>query len=197
MELTCREVHMRDTARVEGLLSLFTSPGSAAAIAGDLTEERQHRGTIWFWLHASRTTVAFWRSALTDAPIMAILLAAAGCALLVGPAFVGVAAVFLFPSSDSPINWIALSFFWWSGALWTGASLVGIAPRRGMAACALLAVSGAALLIAFAVITQWHHGLSGRPVLLYANGLAVAALLLTGGGTARRRAVALGIPAME
>jgi hypothetical protein len=125
------------------------------------------------------------------------MLAAAGCALLVGPAFVGVAAVFLFPSSDSPLNWIALSFFWWGGALWTGASLVGIAPRRGMAACALLAVVGAALLIAFVVMRPWHHVLSARRLLLYANGLAVAALLLTGGGIARRRVVALGIPTME
>ena len=143
---------MRDTTRAERLLSLFTSPDCAAAIAGDLTEERRHRGSIWFWLHVLGTMLALWRSALADAPLMVLVLAVTGCSLLAGPALGGVAAVNLFPHwSGSPVSWIALSFFWWGGALWTGASLVSIAPRRGMAACATLAVAGEALLIAFGV----------------------------------------------
>jgi hypothetical protein len=47
------------------------------------------------------------------------------------------------------VSWIALSFFWWGGALWTGASLVSFAPHSGMAACATLAAIAVAVLIAF------------------------------------------------
>jgi hypothetical protein len=85
MDLTCCEVRMRDTTRAERLLSLFTSPDCAAAIAGDLTEERRDRGSIWFWLHVFGTTLALWRSAFTDAPLIVLMLAVAGCTLLAGP----------------------------------------------------------------------------------------------------------------
>ena len=40
---------MRDINRAERLLSLFTSPDSAAGIVGDLSEERGQRGSAWFW----------------------------------------------------------------------------------------------------------------------------------------------------
>ena len=63
---------MRDTTRAETLLSLFTSSDCAAAIAGDLTEERWHRGSSWFWQHVLRTTLALWRSALAGAPLMVL-----------------------------------------------------------------------------------------------------------------------------
>ena len=142
---------MRDNA-VERLLSLFTSADRAEAIAGDLAEEREQHGWSWFWLHVARTTLALWRSAVTDAPVVVLLVAVAGCALFAAPAFGGVAAVYLFPhSSGSPLGWIALSLFWWGGALWTGASLVRIAPQLGMAACATLAVAAEALLIGLGV----------------------------------------------
>jgi hypothetical protein len=189
---------MHDTTRAEKLLSLFTSPDCAAGIAGDLTEERRQRGSIWFWLHVFGTTLALWRSVLTDAPLIVLMLAVAGCALLAGPALGGVAAVGLFPHSiGSPVSWIALSFFWWGGALWTGASLVGIAPRRGMAACAILAVAGEALLIAFVVRALWHDVPSAQLVLFYATGLAVAPPLVIGGAMARRRLIDCGMPAIE
>ena len=189
---------MRDTTRAERLLSLFTSPDCAAGIAGDLTEERRHRGSIWFWLHVLGTTLALWRSAFTDAPLIVLVLAVAGCALFAGPALGGVAAVGLFPQwIGSPVSWIALSFFWWGGALWTGASLVGIAPRRGMAACAMLAVAGEALLIAFVVTALWRDWLSAQLVLFYTTGLVVAAPLLIGGAIARRRLIACAMPAIE
>lgn len=182
---------MRDTTRAERLLSLFTSPDCAAAIAGDLTEERRHRGSSWFWQHVVRTMLALWRRALADAPLMVLMLAAAGCSLLAGPAFGGVAAVYLFPHwSGSPVSWIALSFFWWSGALWTGAALVSIAPRLGMAACATLAVAGEALLIALGVSVLWHDLQNAEFVLFYAIGLATTAPLLLGGAIARRRMIA-------
>ena len=88
--------------------------------------------------------------AATEAPLRVLALTLAGGVLFTAPAFAGVAAVFLFPQLvGSAVSWIGLSFFWWGGALWTGASLVTIAPWRGMSACAIAAVVGAALLIAF------------------------------------------------
>ena len=51
---------MRDKA-VERLFSLFTSSDRAEAIAGDLAEERERHGWIWFWLQVARTTLALWR----------------------------------------------------------------------------------------------------------------------------------------
>ena len=120
---------MRDNA-VERLFSLFTSSDRAEAIAGDLAEEREQRGWIWFWLHVVGVTFALWRSAATEAPLRVLALTLAGLALLAAPAFGGVAAVCLVPQSiDSPVGWIALPFFWWSGALCTGASLVALSRR--------------------------------------------------------------------
>jgi hypothetical protein len=184
---------MRDNVS-EGLFSLFTSSDRAEAIAGDLMEEREKHGSAWFWRHVAGTMLALWRSALTDAPLMVLMLAAAGCLLLAGPSFGGVAAVYLFPRS--PVSWIALSFFWWGGALWIGASLVAIAPRRGMAACATLAVASEVLLIGVGTAI-WRDLLSGDFLLFYMTGLLVAVPLLLGGAITRRRMIACGTPTSE
>jgi hypothetical protein len=88
---------MRDNT-VEKLFSLFTSSDCAVAIAGDLAEEREQRGWIWFWLHVARVMLALWRSAATEAPLHVLALVLAGLALLAAPAFGGVAAVFSFRS---------------------------------------------------------------------------------------------------
>ena len=137
---------MRDDA-VERLFSLLTSADRAEAMAGDLAEEREQRGWTWFWLHVVRVTFALWRSAVVGGA------AASACARCWQVRAVDRASIrrsrggLLFPHSmDSPVGWIALSFFWWGGALWTGASLVAIAPQRGMAACAMLAVVGGLLI---------------------------------------------------
>lgn len=187
---------MRDNVS-EGLFSLFTSSDHAAAIAGDLIEEREEHGSIWFWLHVVRITLALWRDAAMEAPLRVLALATVACALFTAPAFGGVAAVALFPQlMGSPVSWIALSFFWWGGALWVGASLVAIAPRRGMAACATLAVTSDVLLIGVGMAV-WRDSLSTDFLLFYATGLLVPASLLVGGAIARRRAIACGVPALE
>jgi hypothetical protein len=189
---------MRDTARAETLLSLFTSPARAAAIAGDLTEERKERGSVWFWLRVVSITLALWRGAGEEAPLRVLALTTAGCALITAPALGGAAAVGLFPQLiGSPVSWIALSLCWWGGALSTGASLVAIAPRRGMAACATLAVAGEALLIAFGVTALWYGLWRSEFLLFYTTGLVVAAPLVAGGAIARRRMIAGGIPTLE
>jgi hypothetical protein len=169
---------MRDNA-VERLFSLFASSDRAEAIAGDLAEEREQHGWIWFWLHVVRITLALWRSAAADAPLQLLALTLTGCALLSAPAFGGAAAVGLFPQlMGTPVSWIALSFFWWGGALWTGASLVAIAPRRGMVACATLAGAGESLLIVFGVTALRADQWSSAFLLFYVIGLMAAVPLL-------------------
>ncbi len=178
---------MRDNV-IEKLFSLFTSSDRAEAMAGDLTEERKHRGWAWFCVHVVGVLLALWRSAAGDAPLRVLALTAAGCALFSGPAFGGAAAVGLFPQLiGSPVSWVALSFFWWGGALWTGASLVGLAPRRGMVACVTLVAAGEALLLAFGAMTPRRDLLTSEFLLFYVIGLVAGAPLLTGGAIARLR----------
>ena len=188
---------MRDNA-VESLFSLFASSDRAEAIAGDLAEEREQHGWIWFWLRVARITFALWRTAAADAPRQLLALTLTGCALLAAPALGGAAAVGLFPQwMGTPVSWIALSFFWWGGALWTGASLVAIAPRRGMVACATLAGAGEALLIVFSVTALRADPWSSAFLFFYVIGLMAAMPLLAGGVLAHRRLIAGGIPLLE
>ena len=181
---------MRDNA-VERLFSLFTSSDRAAAIAGDLAEEREQRGWIWFWLHVVSVTFALWRSVAMEAPLRVLALVLVGLAFLSAPAFGGVAAVFLFPQMvDSPVGWIALPLFWWGGALWIGASLVALAPLRGMAACATLAIAGGALFVGLGGPAVWRDPSNTDLVLFCTTGLLAAMPLLTGAAVVRRRLVA-------
>jgi hypothetical protein len=188
---------MGDNA-VEKLFSLFTSSDRAVAIAGDLAEERSQRGWIWFWLHVVSVTFALWRNAATEAPLRVLALTLAGGVLLAAPALGGVAAIFLVPHSmDSSVGWIALPFFWWGGALCTGASLVAFAPRRGMAACAMLAVGGEALLIGFGGPWVWRDPGNTDFVFFCTTGLIAAIPLLTGAAVARRRLVVCAVLPQE
>jgi hypothetical protein len=181
---------MRDIDRAQRLLGLFTSADCAEAIAGDLIEERRSRGGFWFWRHVLGTVLAVSRSAVTDAPLQALNLVAAGCALFAIPAFAGVAAVSLFPQLiGTLVSWIVLSLFWWGGGLWTGASLATIAPTRGMAACVVLALVGEALLISFGLIGAWQHAVSARIVAFYTIALVAPVPLLAGGAFARSWAI--------
>ena len=189
---------MRDIDRAQRLLGLFTSKDCAEAIAGDLIEERRHRGGLWFWRHVLGTVFAVSRSAVTAAPLRALILVAVGCALFAVPAFAGVAAVSLFPQLiGTLVSWIVLSVFWWGGGLWTGASLVTVAETRGMAACLALALVGEALVIGFGLIGTWQYAVTVRSVAFYMIALLSPAPLLAGGAIARRRAVASGSHRLE
>jgi pimeloyl-ACP methyl ester carboxylesterase len=158
--------------RAQRLLGLFTSADGAEAIAGDLIEERRSHGGFWFWRHVLGTVLAVSRSAVTDAPLQALNLVAAGRALFAIPAFAGVAAVSLFPQLiGTLVSWIVLSLFWWGGGLWTGASLATIAPTRGMAACVVLALAPM-LIPRYRVlgVTRRAHGRSSAPSTGYGFG---------------------------
>ncbi len=189
---------MRDTARAERLFLLFTSPDCAAAIAGDLTEERRRRGSTWFWYQVLGTTLALWRQSVAAGPLTVLLLLPAGFMLLLGPAWAGTAAIaFITYGSFWPVGRIALALCWWGGALWAGLLLVNMAPRAGVAACVLLAVIGEALLMAAGATLLWYGELTAEGGLLLAIALAAAVPLLAGGALARRRMVAWGVPVAE
>ena len=180
---------------VEKLFSLFTSSDRAVAMAGDLAEERERTGWIRFWLHVVGLTFVLWRNSTTEAPLRVMGLVLAGLTLWSAPAVAGFAVVRLFPLLlGSALSWIALSVVWWGGALWAGASLAFIAPRRGMSACAIVAVAGAAVLIALGVTTEPRELTSpvGRMFFTVALGSAVA--LLAGAELARRRTIVIAVP---
>ena len=185
---------MRDDV-VERLLSLFAPSDRAEALAGDLVEEREQRGWVWYWLHVVTLTFALWRNATMDAPLRMLALTLAAGVLFSAPAFAGAAAILLFPLAIGSLpSWLALAFFWWGGALLIGASLAVMAPRQGMATCALVAAVGAALLIGVGVIVDPQE-LSrplGRMFFVIALGTTVA--LLAGGAIARRRTIVIAVP---
>lgn len=178
---------MRDNL-VERLFALLTSAECAEAMAGDLIQERQHRGSGWFWWHACVTAVALWGTAVAKAPLRTLLLATAGCALFAMPVVAGVAAVSLFPTLlGALVAWSVLAIIWWGGALWTGASVVAIAPARGIAACLVLVALGEALLL-----TLWISGvqldlLRVTTGMIYTTAAGAACPLLLGAAIARDR----------
>jgi pimeloyl-ACP methyl ester carboxylesterase len=142
MALTC-EVRMRDRM-VERWFGWFTSADRAEAIAGDLAEERDRRGTAWFWRQAAGVTLALWGRAAADAPLRTL---AATIALTIGPLFAGTAAANLFPPlSDSPLRWLMAPLVWWALAL-SAALVAAVAGRRRMPASATLALVGVAVVI--------------------------------------------------
>ena len=183
--------------RAQKLLALFTSAESAEGIVGDLTEHRDG-GSIWFWRQVLTTIVALWGSTFARAPVGMLGLAAAGGWLFALSALGGVASVAVFPQHiGSAVSWIKLSSIWWSGALFTGASLVGIGQARGMAACLALAVLAETLLIAFGVTVLPSEILGTRSAVFYAVAALAPVPLLTGGVIVRLRLISRGTHILE
>ena len=122
------------------LLSLFTTTDRAETIEGDLLEERQARGSFWFWTHVIRTTIALSRQPLQTAVLKTLsvaLLTVLGFALLaitelsiryfLGRPF--------FPQ-QADIRWIIIG----ASSILIGMSLVRIAAGAGFRAVILLAL---------------------------------------------------------
>jgi hypothetical protein len=182
---------MRDNA-VETLFSLFTSSDRAVAIAGDLAEERDHRGRIWFWLQVVAVTCTLWRNAAMEAPARVLTLLLGGSAVLCMPVFAGFAAVLSVPNvMSSPVAWFVLPFFWWGGALWIGASMVIVGPRSGMSACLVLAVVVETVLVSFGAPVLWRDPSNGDFVLYFTSGVVGGLPLVAGAAIARRRVLVL------
>ena len=131
---------------IERLFSLFTSPDRAAAMTGDLVEEREAGGRLWFWLHAAGVTFALWCGAMTATPLRTLGLMATGCALLIAPLAGGAVAVGIFPGLMTPaMNWLGAATAAMGGAFATAAVLTGVARRFGVRASAACAVAGMAV----------------------------------------------------
>lgn len=180
---------MPETDLAQRLLSLFTSPDCAEAIAGDLIEERGDRRSIWFWWRVLATVATLCRTAVTKAPFAASALAGTGCGLFLGPALAGVMAASVFPQQFGSLrSGIMVSLIVWPGALWTGTVLVRLAPERGVATCVLMVLVGETLLIAGGLAAASLDTLF--PLIYYFLSAALAAVpLMVGGVRARSRLV--------
>ena len=107
-----------------------------------------------------------------------------GFATLGAPVLAGAMGVALFPQLIGSLpSWIALSLFWWGGALWTGVSLARTRPRRGMAACMTLAAIVEIVVMAAAL--ESGRGTSSNMLVLYTIAAFVPVLMIGGGLVAR------------
>lgn len=186
---------MRDINRAERLLSLFTSPDSAAGIVGDLNEERGQRGSLWFWRQVLGTALSLARGALFEAPWVVLGLVAMGFCVLVALTIAGnlPAAHVLNPTASaarsSPLvaALIILTFksITWLSALLTGATLVAVSPRRGMAACLALCVLLELPRIAV-LVAAWPQMPAGSMAMTWTFSQLTLLFLLLGGALLRR-----------
>ena len=184
---------MLETPFAQRLLALFTSPECAEAIAGDFVEARGDRGAVWFWREILTTAVALCGSALIRAPLASVGVAVLGCLQFGSLAFAGFAPVALFPPLlGTPASWVVLSVTWWSGAFFTGFTLVSLSPARGAAASVLLALMGEALLIALRLTVFDGQVLRIPGVVFWSMTTFTAVPLLVGAMMARGRIIGPG-----
>jgi hypothetical protein len=181
---------MPDMPMAQRLLSLFTSPECAEAIAGDFAEGRATHGTAWFWRQTLATALALCGRTLTGAPLRSVRVVAAGGVLFGALAFTGFAptALLMFPGGlAAPVQWIWLSLAWWSAAFFTGYTLVRLSPARGMAASVVLALMGEAVMIALRLMVL-DGDVMRTPVEVFLSiAMFTAVPLLMGSAAARRR----------
>lgn len=130
------------------LLTSVTSVELAAAIEGDLLEERASRGKSWFLVHVVRTTCALFGLALLQAPLRTFALsgAAVAASCLVCPA---VNTAFFGPHAWIPVPLLGFAAIA-ASALFIGAMLVRIAGAIGVRA----AVATSVVLLLLFVVSQ-------------------------------------------
>ena len=170
------------------LLALFTSPERAGSIQGDLTEEAQIRGRVWFWSQVIRTAGALCWQGFARSPLAILGLTLSGGAawFLMTLVMIAVedAVEFAFDSLGVPINIPLLPVFL-LGALLGGIVLGRAAPVRGMYASVALAFASVPVLILLLFSAQPWAGIADlRWIVLVFSG----ALLLLGSARSRRRA---------
>lgn len=131
---------MRKKSLPFALLSCVTSEEHAAAIEGDLIEERAARGKVWFAIHVIRTAFALSGFAVTQAPVRtAALSAGAVAASLLMCFFVGRA--FFGPEALAPTPVLGFA------AIAACAVLIGVALARVAGAVGVRAAAATALLL--------------------------------------------------
>lgn len=130
------------------LLASVTTAERAAAIEGDLLEERASRGKWWFVVHVVRTTFALFGLALLQAPLrtLALSCAAVAASCLVCPA---VGTAFFGPRAWIPVPLLGFAAIVASASL-IGAALVRIAGAVGVRA----AVATSFLLLVMFLFSQ-------------------------------------------
>ena len=154
---------MSDMSLSFSLLILFTSPERAVSIQGDLIEEGQTRGRVWFWSQIIRTTGALCWKRIARSPLAILGLTLSGGAvwfLSTGILVVGVAVIeFVLHSLGVPVN---IRFLWvfLLGALSTGIILGQAAPVRGMHASVVLAVVSVPVLVLILFSPQPSAGIA-------------------------------------
>jgi hypothetical protein len=197
---------MRDINRAERLLSLFTTPDSAAGIVGDLSEERGHRGSLWLWRQVLGTALSLVRGATFEAPAAVLSIAATGLVLMFTMQLAGTMAAlhvllgspWAGPKSIPPITAVAVVVAFtlakWIGALLAGAIVGAVAPRRGAVACVVMIVLVEISLIFEALRAAMPAEGASHPAVMAATwvahwtwGQAIPAFLLLGGALTRRR----------
>jgi len=190
MDSTFREVSVSKLPIAQRLLALFTSPECAEAITGDFVEARGTRGAAWVWWQVLTTATALCGRALATSPAASMGVAALGCLQFGSLAFFGFAPVAMFTALlGNPVSWVWLSVVWWSGAFFTGFTLVSLSPARGAATSALLALLGEAVLVLLGLA-----GVDGAVLLIpnvafWPMTTFTAVPLLAGAMSARRRII--------
>lgn len=182
---------MRESRRAERLLSLITSPDNAAGIAGDLSEERDHRGSAWFWRQVLGTMLSLTRGVLVESPFVVVPLVLAGYVLLQALAWGVVhAELYLLNALQATYGldvFIGMTapLFNWPGKLLVGMAMVAVAQRRGMVACVLLAALVVVSSIFSACVVYSYANFF--PLQIPVRSLGTSFLLLLGGALIRRR----------
>jgi len=144
---------MRRKSLPFALLLCVTSAEQAAAIEGDLLEERAVHGKVWFAIHVARTVFALLGYAVMQAPFRTTTLSAGAAAvsilmcLLIGRAFFGPEA-----RSSAPLFGFA--------TIVACAVLIGVGLARVAGALGVRAAAGTSLLLCIMfVVAQLLGGL--------------------------------------
>jgi hypothetical protein len=160
------------------LLACVTSEERAAAIEGDLIEQRASRGQAWFALHVARTALALFAHAVTREPRRIALLSAAAVAAscLVCPL---VDRVFSGPDARIPVPAFG------SAAIVASAVLIGAVLGRAGGASGVRAAATTTLLLALLfTFSQALQGFGGNGALdalgSFAAKFAVAMIMFPG-----------------
>jgi hypothetical protein len=152
------------------VLSCVTSAEHAAAIEGDLLEERAARGRIWFAIHVTRTAFALLGFAITQAPVRTAVWSAGGAAasllmcLIVGRAFFG-------PDALTPAPLLGLAM------IVACAVLIGVALARVAGALGVRAAAGTALLLCLLFVIAQALGAFEQPSSSGVDGAGFLAVL--------------------